>query len=83
MREQREILERHADIAMFRRHVGHVIAVDLDDARVGSSTPAMRRSSTVLPVPEPPKITTISPASRREIQTVEDLVGTEASWRGT
>ena len=29
---------------------------------LGSSTPAMRRSRMVLPVPEPPKITTISPA---------------------
>lgn len=33
MREQREILEGHADIAMFGRHIGHVLVVDADRAR--------------------------------------------------
>ncbi len=33
MREQREILERHADIAMLGRNIGHVLPVDRDRTR--------------------------------------------------
>ena len=77
MREQREILERHADAAMLgATSVMSSPSISDRARRRARSTPAMSRSSTVLPVPDGPNITTISPSATVERQVVEDLSGT-------
>ena len=75
MREQREILERHADAALLGRRTDDRAAADADvAARPAPTTPAIRRSSTVLPAPDGPNTTTISPALDRERHAVGSTV---------
>ena len=60
--KQRVGLEHHADIALLDRHVGHVGVVEqIRPPASGVSRPAMMRSSVVLPQPEGPSSTIVSP----------------------
>ena len=64
VREQRVALEHRVDVAVLRRHAGHVLAVDDDVAASrAASKPAIIRSSVVLPQPEGPSSVKNSPAS--------------------
>jgi len=61
--KERVVLEDDADVAVLRRPVGHVLAVDSDGPLRGDSNPAMVRSVVVLPQPDGPTSVKNSPWS--------------------
>ena len=62
VRIERVVLEHHGDVAVARAHVVDDLAADLDRAVVMSSSPAMVRSSVLLPQPDGPTSTVNSPS---------------------
>ena len=63
MREQRQVLEHHADATQVRGlRIGHD-AVDGDGAGLDGGQPAIARSVVVLPQPEGPSRQTNSPGA--------------------
>ena len=54
MRIERVVLEDHRDVALLRRQLGHVAVADQDPPPVGVSSPAIIRSTVLLPQPDGP-----------------------------
>src|SRR3990170_5651131 len=82
MREKCEILEGHSDIAMLGCNVNNISALDLDEPR-----------GRLLDAGDEPQKNSFAGAGtaknhddftglRRKIQTIEDLIGTEALGQG-
>ena len=59
--EQRVVLEHEADIALLHGLLRGVLVAEEDGAAVGRSSPAIRRSSVVLPEPDGPRSAISSP----------------------
>ena len=73
-RKQRAVLEQHADPAgrTGAAQLGRRVAQHLHLPRAGVSSPSICRSSTVLPLPEPPTMDSISPRSTCKFRSVVD-----------
>ena len=79
VRIERVGLEHHGETAFGGRHVGGVLAVDLDHpSDVVSSRPAISRSSVDLPQPDGPTKTTNSPSSMSRSRGGNDVDVAEA-----
>ncbi len=72
MREQRVALEDEADVAVARRQVRDIAAVQANRGRTADATkPAMVRSSEVLPQPDGPSNATNSPRGDDQVNALQ------------
>jgi hypothetical protein len=82
MRKEGKVLESHSDIAMFRRNIGNIIAFNLDESRGGLINACNEAQQDRLARSGTAENHDNFAGLRRKIQTVKNLIGSEAFGQG-